>query len=132
MITHSASQTFSQNPLSAMISMTKTRLTKRKMHLLKVFLLVLCMVGHYNRICELQYLLHKALLLLSRSPWHLLMDCGDPLSFLLMTGLTRETFIAFHDILQPPGHHSLERRKWHESSLPSDVQLGLLLFAWTA
>ena len=33
-----------------------------------------------------------------------------------------------HDILKPPGHPSLPRRRGHKWSLPLEGQLGLLLF----
>jgi hypothetical protein len=107
--------------------MTKTRLTKRQRHLLKVFLFVLCLVEYYNRIRKHWYLLREALFPPGRSPWHQLMDCGDQSSFLLMTGLAHDVFIMLYNILQLPDHHSLDRRKERKWTLLSDAQLGLLL-----
>jgi hypothetical protein len=39
------------------------------------------------------------------------MDRGDPSSFLLITGLTREMFITLLDIIKLPGHPALPQRK---------------------
>ena len=43
--------------------------------------------------------------------WLQLMDYGDPSSFLLTTGLTREAFNSLNDIVLPPGHQSLGNKK---------------------
>ena len=97
-----------------MSSTTKTRYDKRQRHLLKVFSLVFCLVEYYDWICEHRHLLHEAFLCPDRSPWHQMMDCGDLLPFLLITGLTCAAFIALRNILQPLGHHSLGQkgREW--------------------
>ena len=103
---HSLTQTaFTSVLLSTM------RLTKKQRHLLKAFLLLLCFIEYYNRIRKREHLLQEAVLLPPKSPWHQLMDFGDLLSFLLMTGLTREAFDTLHDILKPPGYHCLRGQK---------------------
>jgi len=60
--------------------------------------------------------------------WNHLFHYGDPSSFLLMTGLTREAFNMLHDLLKPPGHPDLPKRKGRKWSLSSEGQLGLFLF----
>ncbi len=45
-----------------------------------------------------------------------------------MTGLTREAFDMLHDILKPPGHPSLPKRKGRKWSLTLEGHLGLFLF----
>ena len=104
------------------------RLTRKRRHLLKAFLLLLCLVEYYNRICKRKYLLREAVLLPCMSPWHQLMDFGDASLFLLMTGLTREAFDTLHDILKPPGYHRFQRTKGRSWPLPSYAQLGLLFY----
>ena len=94
----------------------------------KVFLLLPCIIHYYNGIRECSYLLWAAILFLHLAPWCHLMDHGDLSSFLLMTGLTREMFITLLDIIKPPGHPALPKRKGRKWSLPRDAQLGLLLF----
>ena len=117
----------SQTTLTSVL-WSMTRLTRKRRHLLKAFLLLLCLVEYYNRIRKREHLLREAVVLPRKSPWRQLMDFGDPSSFLLMTGLTREAFGTLHDILQPPGYHRFQRTKGCSWSLPSDAQLGLLLF----
>ena len=90
--------TLSQRVFKSVMRSTM-RLTTKQRHLLKVFLLLLFLVEFYNWICKHMYLFQEAMLLLPKSPWHQLMDSGDPSYFLLITGLTGEAFNAFHDIL---------------------------------
>ena len=94
----------------------------------KVFLLLLAIIRYYNSISDRSYLTRSAILLPHLAPWRHLMDNGDPSSFLLMTGLTREAFNILLDIIKPPGHHALPKAKGHKWPLPPDAQLGLLLF----
>ena len=70
----------------------------------------------------------EAVLLPSKASWNHLLLHGDHSSFLLMTGLTREAFDMLHNILKPPGHPSLPKRKGRKWSLTSEGQLGLFLF----
>ena len=125
---HLTSITISWRTMSTSSVMSVRRPYKNQNHLLRMFLLVLGFVEYYNRICEHKYLLCKAILHPSKSPWQHLFDNGDESSFLLMTGLTRAAFIELHDILKPPGYHYLTRKTGRKWSLPSDAQLGLLLF----
>ena len=94
----------------------------------KVFVLLLAIVTYYNGIRDHSYLMRSAILLPHVAPWRHLMDSGDPSSFLLMTGLTRDAFNILLDIIKPPGHPALPKRKGRKWSLPPDAQLGLLLF----
>jgi hypothetical protein len=94
----------------------------------KVFLSLLGIILHYNRIQERLYLMRSALLLPHIVPWHHLMDHGDLSSFLFMTGLARVAFNTLQDITKPPGHPALGKQKGCKWSLSPDAQLGLLLF----
>jgi hypothetical protein len=95
---------------------------------LKVLVFILARIVYQNSIRDRNFLLQAAILPPSKSPWHHQYCNGDPLLFLLMTGLTREAFNLLHDIVMPPGHPSLPRRKDRKWSLSSEGQLGLLLF----
>ncbi len=63
----------------------------------------------------------------SLSPWRKLYDEGDSLSFLHITGLTREAFDRLLYVVLPPGHSLWMQRRGRPWSLPPDGMLGLLL-----
>ena len=94
----------------------------------KLLALVLSLCAYSNSIRHCTWLHHKAILPPSKAPWNHLFLYGDHSSFLLMTGLTREAFDMLHDILKPPGHPSLPKRKGRKWSMTSESQLGLFLF----
>ena len=99
-----------------------------RMHCVKVLALMISLIHFSNSLRTRTYLSRSAILLPSAAPWHHLLHNGDSSSFLLMTGLTREAFLLLHDILKPPGHPLLPRRRGRKWSLSSEGQLGLLLF----
>ena len=94
----------------------------------KILALVLALCAYSNSIRERMWLYREAILHPSKSLWNHLFHYGDPSSFLLMTGLTREAFGMLHDILKPPGHPSLPKPQGRKWSLSSEGQLGLFLF----
>ena len=95
---------------------------------LKILVLILALSVYSNSLRERTWLYREAVLHPSKSPWNHLFHFGDPSSFLLMTGLTREAFGMLHDILKPPGHPDLPKRAGRKWSLSSEGQLGLFLF----
>ena len=86
-------------------------LQRSRLFCFKLFLLLLAIVRYYNGIRERTYLTRSAILPPHLAPWRHLMDNGDPSSFLLMTGLTREAFNILLDIIKPPGHPALPKGK---------------------
>ncbi len=94
----------------------------------KLLALVLALSVYSNSIRERTWLYREAVLHPFKSPWNHLFHFGDPSSFLLMTGLTREAFGMLHDIIKPPGHPDLQKRAGRKWSLSSEGQLGLFLF----
>ena len=94
----------------------------------KILVLILALCVYSNSIRERTWLYREAVLHPSKSPWNHLFHYGDPSSFMLMTGLTREAFNTLHDLLKPPGHPDLPKRKGCKWSLSSEGQLGLFLF----
>ncbi len=98
------------------------------MYRVKVLALIIALINYSNNIHRSTYLSRSAILPPSATTCHHLLHNGDVSSFLLMTGLTQEAFVMLHDILKPPGHPSLPRRRGHKWSLTSEGQLGLLLF----
>ena len=107
---------------------TRTIARCSKMYRVKVLALIIALINYSNNIRHRTYLSRSAILPPLAAPWHHLLHNGDASSFLLMTGLTREAFVMLHDILMPPGHPSLPRRRGRKWSLTSEGQLGLLLF----
>ena len=95
---------------------------------LKILALILALSVYSNSLRERMWLYREAVLHPSKSPWNHLFHFGDPSSFLLMTGLTREAFGMLHDILKPPGHPDLPKQAGRKWSLSSEGQLGLFLF----
>ena len=112
----------------ASIIIAKTIARGSKLYRVKVLALIMALVNYSNNICHRTYLSRSAILPPSAAPWHHLLHNGDESYFLLMTGLTREAFVMLHDILMPPSHPSLPRRRGTKWSLTSEGQLGLLLF----
>ena len=106
----------------------ETTMFRNEYYHFKVFVFILALIIYHNSIRDCNFLLREAILPPSKSPWHYLYHKGDPSSFLFMTGLTQEAFNMLHDIVKPPGHPSLPRRKGRKWSLSSEGQLGLLLF----
>ena len=108
--------------------MMRTVALRSKKHRVKVLALIIALVHYSNSIRHRTYLSRSAILPPSAAPWHHLLHNGDASSFLLMMGLTQEAFVLLHDILKPPGHPLLPRRRGRTWSLSSEGQLGLLLF----
>jgi hypothetical protein len=94
----------------------------------KILALVLSLCPYLNSICDRKWLYREEVLLPSKAPWNHPLFHDDHLSFLLTTGLTHEAFDMLHNILKPPGHPSLPKRKGRKWSLTSEGQSGLLLF----
>ena len=108
------------------------RLTKKQRHLMKSFLLLLCIIEYYAQICKCKYLLQETILLPHKSPWHQLMDFWDPTSFLLMTRLTCKAFVAFHNILQLRGIIVLRGKKGVSGHCPLMHSSAFCCFTWAA
>ena len=75
----------------------------------KILALILALSVYSNSLRERTWLYREAVLHPSKSPSNHLFHFGDPSSFLLMTGLTREAFGMLHDILKPPRHPDLPK-----------------------
>ena len=114
--------------LTMATDMMRTVALRSKKHRVKVLALIIALVHYSNSIRRCMYLSRSTILPPSAAPWHHLLHNGDAPSFLLMTGLTREAFKLLHDVLKPPGHPLLPKRRGRKRSLSSEGQLGLLLF----
>ena len=110
---------------SRMLTLVPSATTK---YWVKLLALVLSLCAYSNSIRNCTWLYCEVIPLPSKEPWNHLFLHGDHLSFLLMTGLTREAFDMLHNILKPPGHPSLPKRRGRKWSLTSEGQLGLFLF----
>jgi hypothetical protein len=101
----------------------------QKLHI-KLHMLVILLIKYHNNIHECIYLLRAAVVHPSLSPWRYLHDQEDDGSFLHLTGLTREAFCIFQDIMFPPkpldefGQRPCGRPKL----LDNTSSVGLLLF----
>ena len=114
-----------ENRTVMMLALTPVAATKRRV---KILALVLSLCAYSNSIRDHTWLYCEAILPPSKAPWNHLFLHSNHLSFLLMTGLTREAFDMLHDILKPPGHPSLPKHGGCKWSLTSEGQLGLFLF----
>ena len=96
-----------------------------------VSLIILLLLLHNNMRGPRPYLLRKAVLHPSQSPWQKLLQCGDDSSFLYMTGFTREAFnMLLENVFDMEQHRRRQqnRRRGRPPLLSPEGQLGLLLF----
>ena len=103
---------------------TLTHQQKKNVRLVILLILLAC---YHNSPRVRFYLLRAALVSPSLSPWQKLYDEGDSLSFLHVTGLTREAFDSLLMIVIPPGHSIRQRRRGRPWLLLPDGMLGLML-----
>ena len=102
-------------------------LAAQQMRNIKVLMALVLLACYHNSLRVRSYLLRAALVPPSLSPWRKLYDEGDLLSFLHVTGLTREAFDHLLYVVIPPGHTMWRKRRGRPWLLLPDGMLGLLL-----
>jgi len=93
-----------------------------------------CCVYLFNNIRNRHYLTRSAILLPKFAPWRHLLKHGDSLSFLELTGMTRECFMMLHAEIRKlePFRRRLNRRKGRPKLLSLKDEIGLVLFYLTS
>jgi hypothetical protein len=100
---------------------------RRKISIIVAVLLVV--VWYYNSLRNRRYLLRAGVISPKLSPWNHLFHHGDDLSFMEMTGFSRNSFSALVNILWPlDTRRNIGNKRGRPSSLDENGQLGLLLF----
>jgi hypothetical protein len=91
-------------------------------------LLLILVIQFHNSIREHHILLCPAIVQPCNLPWTKLYQSADPVSFLLMTGLTRPTFVTLLDYLFDLEDIARRCQCGRPCSLGPEGYLGLLLF----